>query len=718
MLKTASLQSKLIVTGILVTTVPLFIISGIVLYQNQTLARMVGAESTQLTNDDLNHIVQGIATMCETRHDTVQENLDHAMNVAGTVLDKEGGMRLSDETVTWKAINQFTKAPSSVELPKMLVGDVWVGQQYRATTRAPVVDEVKDLIGGTCTIFQRMNEAGDMLRVCTNVLSEDGTRAVGTYIPAVNPDGTPNDVISAVISGRTFRGRAFVVNAMYTTVYKPLFDDENQVLGILYCGVPQEGDGGIRKAIMNVIIGETGYVYVLDSTGKYVISKEGKRDGENLWDAKDADGNLFIQEICRKGLTLETGEVAEQRYPWKNADDVTARFKTVRFTYFKPWDWIIGAGAYEDEIYEARNRVMKMNYRNNALIAAVVFGALVGAVGIWFFAGRRITRKIHDVVIQLTKGSEELAAASDQVSRASQEMADGANRQASSLEESASSLEQVAASTQHNAVNAKEAKELSNRAYDAVNKSRDAMVTMSEAISKIKNSSDQTAKIVKTIEEIAFQTNLLSLNAAVEAARAGEAGKGFAVVAEEVRNLAQRSAEAAKNTAALIEESEKNATYGVSASREVEKILGEIIPSVEKGAQLIEEVCAACEEQSEGIVHINTAITQIDSVTQSNASHAEETASASEELSSQAGELYETVHTLMTLVEGHGNHHAVKGKETAIRGLTPTAAAAGNRRHKSKKVILPYAHKKQVHSQTMIPLETRELEDPARRIAV
>jgi cell pole-organizing protein PopZ len=180
-----------------------------------------------------------------------------------------------------------------------------------------------------------------------------------------------------------------------------------------------------------------------------------------------------------------------------------------------------------------------------------------------------------------------------------------------------------------------------------VEKSREAMTRMGDAITRIKSSSDQTAKIIKTIDEIAFQTNLLALNAAVEAARAGDAGKGFAVVAEEVRNLAQRSAEAAKNTAALIEESQQNANNGVSVSNEVAGILSGIVESVQKLSQLIGEVSAASDEQSKGIEQIGTAVTEMDKLTQSNAANAEESASASEELAAQAKELGEMVQILV-----------------------------------------------------------------------
>ncbi len=278
---------------------------------------------------------------------------------------------------------------------------------------------------------------------------------------------------------------------------------------------------------------------------------------------------------------------------------------------------------------------------------------LVCIVVISLLITRSITLPLNKVIEGLSLGSEQVTSASDQVSASSQQMAEGANEQASSLEETSSSLEEMSSMTKQNSENANEASKISKQTENSAQSTKEAMESMSGAIEKIKHSSNETAKIIKTIDEIAFQTNLLALNAAVEAARAGEAGKGFAVVAEEVRNLAQRSAEAAKNTSSLIEEAQKNADHGVRSSEEVGKSLKEILEQIQKVSQLNYEVAASSEEQAQGIEQINNAVAQMDRVTQSNASNAEESASASEELSAQAKELNDMVKALKTIVGGN-----------------------------------------------------------------
>jgi len=284
------------------------------------------------------------------------------------------------------------------------------------------------------------------------------------------------------------------------------------------------------------------------------------------------------------------------------------------------------------------------------IIIAVVVGTSVAVL-----VSRSINLPIATIISGLRAGSEQVTSASEQVSESGQSLASGASEQASSLEEISSSLEEMSSMTKQNADNANQADGLSKEALQGAEKGAEAMQRMSEAIDKIKGSSDETAKIIKTIDEIAFQTNLLALNAAVEAARAGEAGKGFAVVAEEVRNLAQRSAEAAKDTSALIEGSQVNANNGVAVSKEVAEILHQIVDASGKVTDLVGEVTSASNEQAQGIEQINSGVNQLDQVTQSNAANAEESASAGEELSAQAVELSDMVESLVVLVDGETN---------------------------------------------------------------
>jgi methyl-accepting chemotaxis protein len=646
------LKTKLITAALTLTIISMAMVSVTVLIQNRRVVAVSAEENNKLAVADLDHIANGIYAMCQAQQDLLQQHLDSSLNVARKTLTSGGSVSVSSETVPWKAVNQFTGSGTDISLGKMYVGETWLGSIQDSQTEAPVVDEVRRLVGGTCTIFQRVNDTGDMLRVCTNVQKKDGARAIGTYIPAAGADGKGSAVIASLLRGETYRGRAFVVDRWYVTAYEPLFDGSKKVIGALYVGVPEESVTSLRQAVIRTKVGQTGYVYVLDSAGKYVISKDGKRDGENLWEAKDASGNLFVQEIVKRGKALKPGEVAELTYPWKNADDKVIREKLSRIVYFAPWDWVIGVGSYADEFYVARDKAIAIGQQSNLILLGVAGVSITVTILIWLFIAAGLTRKLNAIVAQLTEGAEQVASASGEVSSASQALAEGATEQAAGLEETSSSLEEMSSMTKQNADNAQQANVLAGEAKKAANNGAEAMGRMSKAINDIQKSSDETAKIIKVIDEIAFQTNLLALNAAVEAARAGEAGKGFAVVAEEVRNLAMRSAEAAKNTSAMIEGSVKNAKNGVGISTEVGKVLGEIVTNIGKTTDLVAEIAAASQEQARGVDQVNTAVSQMDKVTQQNAANAEESASASEELSAQAATMKDIVGELVAIVGG------------------------------------------------------------------
>lgn len=670
MLNRMTLRTKLLFTGIMLTLVPLMIVSAVTYRQNIKMADVASNESTKLAYADLDHIAKGVYGMCKAQQETLEQKVRADLNVAREVLTNLGWVTYSNNRVSWEAVNQFTKQSKVLELPKMMIGSDWTGQNRDMSRTSVVVDKVKELVGGTCTIFQRMNDEGDMLRVCTNVEKLDGARAVGTYIPAVNPDESSNAVVGTVLGGKTYVGRAYVVNAWYITAYEPIYDAYERVVGMLYVGVKQESAQSLRRQIMDIKVGKTGYVYILDSDGNYVVSKEGKRDGECIWEAKDAAGSYFIQEICRKAAALNEGEIAEQHYPWQNKEDRKPRVKIARIMHFKPWDWIIGAGSYVEEFNESRDQIASLGRTSNVVLGAMLIIALVSASAVWFVLARRLTMKIMKICGALKSGAAEVAAASNEVSSASHGLAQGASEQAAAIEETSSSIEEMASMTRQNADNSYVARDQASDARVSAEKGTAAVEQMSVAIDQIKKSSDETSKIIKTIDEIAFQTNLLALNAAVEAARAGDAGKGFAVVAEEVRHLSQRSAEAARNTNAMIDESVKKAEAGVQISQEVNKTFGEITDGIRKVNDIASEIAAASNEQSQGIQQINTTIGEMERVTQSNAASAEETASSSQEMHAQAITMNALVQELFEVIQGVYSRTKKEEDEPAQPGLS------------------------------------------------
>jgi hypothetical protein len=646
----------------LLAACPVLFVAAAVLFtlfaQQRALHRQVEETVRQQAFNEGSKIARSAYWLCASTETRNQRRLTHDLEVVGELIRRAGGLHEAPEAVAWRATNQLTGQSVDVTLPRMCAGSEWLGQVSSADAPALIVDDATKFTRDFCTIFQRMNDVGDMLRIDTSVLQKDGARAIGTFIPARNPDGAPNPVVAAVLRGETFRGRAWVVNDWHAAAYEPLWDaGRKRVIGMVYSGIAMSSiNKELTDALKRLVVGRTGYVFVLGATGddrgEYIVSKNGERDGENIWDAQDASGQYFIRALIEKGLACKDGAIAVETYPWKNPGEAAPRTKFAALTSFAPWGWVIGAGAYESDFADVREQLGRAETRMAWWIGGCAGGIALLATGAGFGLARRIVGPINRVISGLGAGSAQIAAASAQVSGSSQSLAEGASEQAASLEETSASLEEMAGMTRRNAENAQSAKDLAAQARAAADAGGADVREMDEAMGEIKAASDNIAKIIKTIDEIAFQTNILALNAAVEAARAGEAGMGFAVVAEEVRNLAQRSARAAKETAEKIEDSIARSERGVSVSAKVAGRLAEILGHAREVDELVAGIATASREQSLGIDQVNTAVTQMDKVTQSNAAAAEESAAAAGQLNAQARMLEETVAELVALVGG------------------------------------------------------------------
>ncbi len=334
-------------------------------------------------------------------------------------------------------------------------------------------------------------------------------------------------------------------------------------------------------------------------------------------------------------------------------------------------------GKVKSSVHEFQGELERRTHaeqsRNEFIVAAVtVAGIALGIVFAWLII-RGVSRGITGVAARLATESDKANGSAAQVAQASQAMANGATQQASALEETSSSLHEMASMTQRNSENAQNAKTLANQARQTADAGASDMEQMKSAMSAIKGSSVEISKIIKTIDEIAFQTNILALNAAVEAARAGEAGLGFAVVADEVRNLAQRCAGAARETADKISASTEKSEQGVRISEKMAVNLGAIVEKTRQLDERIAEIAQSSHEQSEGISQLNSAVASMDKITQDNAALAQQSAGASEELKAQAEQVRLAVAELMRMARNDDGHAlAPAGQRAAGAGSDAT----------------------------------------------
>ena len=324
--------------------------------------------------------------------------------------------------------------------------------------------------------------------------------------------------------------------------------------------------------------------------------------------------------------------------------------------------------------------------------SAILAGVTVLSLGICLTAARGISNRLNQTNTALSTSTDVIKSSAALVASSSQSLADGSSSQAASIEETSASLEELSSMTKRNADSAQQAKQAAGQARSSADTGSERMRAMQTAMQAITTSSADISKILKTIDEISFQTNILALNAAVEAARAGEAGAGFAVVADEVRALAQRSAVAARETAAKIDDSVAKSQQGAQISTEVAKSFEIIQQQVLQLDQLVGEIATASSEQSQGIGQVTIAVAQMDRITQSNAASAEETSAASQDLNAQASVLSEAVYSLQELVGSKGGSDSASTTELVetARPAVPahTAPVARNKTISTRPVTI------------------------------
>jgi PAS domain S-box-containing protein len=354
------IRTKLISITLLFVLIPLLLVAFLATDRFDKALRNAAEE-------DLEHLVRSIYSMCSAQEEMVEEKVLSNLNVARDLLYRHGETIevMTRETAHFDAINQLTREIVPVDVPPWRIG------HHTLTGDPAFVDKVQALVGGTCTVFQRIQ--GDrLLRIATNVRERDGRRAVGTFIPPESP------VTQSILAGRPYRGRAYVVNDWYITAYEPIFARDGGVIGALYVGLQEQSASTLKNEIKAIKVGKTGYVYTMDSAGTLKVHPA--KEGESIIDSRDTSGFEYIRAMIGDVQRMGDGKVGTIRYPWMNPElgETYPRQKVTKFIYFSPWDWIIAAGTYEEEIYQALHETERFIIIVVLVSIATVLGLTIG----------------------------------------------------------------------------------------------------------------------------------------------------------------------------------------------------------------------------------------------------------------------------------------------------------------------------------------------------
>jgi methyl-accepting chemotaxis protein len=620
-----SLRQQITGLAVLAALIATSTVALLVMINEKKVRGSVSDEVNALTISRVERNASKSATLARMAQDFLQKEADTDLALARAALKQAGGVKTSGGSTTWSATNQTTLQQSTITIPTWSVGGLALKGDRSFQTYIPVIDAVGGPTKDTITLFQRMNDGGDMLRVASSAAASDGKRIVGTYIPATMPDNSANPVVQAILGGQSYRGRAYVVDGWDSTAYEPITVN-GHVAGMLGVSTRQERDSSLRQAIVSTA--NTGgrssvAIYYGPNSQKFsnqpIMAPTGlAEETKSQWLPEVLAAAPRLEGETVKGITITDSKSGAQ--------------SIIRYVYYKPWDWIIVIAADSRDFQGATDSVSAQFH--SLLFQSILGGlfALVLSAVLAYFMSKHITDPMADLSISLTSSATQVA------SSAVHEQANVATFMASS-NQIASAVKEISATSQEllrNMVEIADAAEKTaalakdgRQSLKGMDSAMQALSSVSGSISSklttIRAKATRINSVVTAITKVADQTNLLSLNAAIEAEKAGEAGAGFAVVAREIRRLADQSAIATLDIEQMVEEMQEAVTSGVEEMRDLSGAVqggigsaetirgqfGEIIERVESIAPRYETVHQGMQNQSEGAQQISEAMWQL-----------------------------------------------------------------------------------------------------------
>ncbi|MDD5348810.1 MAG: methyl-accepting chemotaxis protein [Chthoniobacteraceae bacterium] len=684
------IQTKITALGVLFTAATAAVIVGLLALRQAEMNRdikslggeirgtneTVAAKLRETTTVELEKVSQIAMDLIATTDLNTYKRVQYNVGIAKEQIAALGPLSLGNEKQEWRCVNQMTRSAVTLSLPKMFAGATWIEPNGDPKAPSPVVDYVWHATRDHCTLFQRMNEEGDMVRICTSLTNSEGQRATGTYIPRRHPDGTGDPILEEVLKGETYFGPSFLVGKWHLGYYEPVWDSARaKIIGMLFVGSNvAEKDDQIRESLGKINVAKTGNLYIIGTQGQerglYLLSRGNKRNGEDIWNTKDGEGRLVIQDLAQKAMAAKDGAPVLVRYNWREPGDARDRAKLSMVSYYKERGWVVGVSCYEDELIEAQKLLETSTGKMIASVGKTSDGlrntvwwvivtslcmagisALVGhgvaqsicrplaqtvkmletsdlrmrlpahthdEVGQMAAAFNQMLEKLSAAMRQIAQNAMALTISSEELTTVSQKLGTNAEETAAQANVVAAACEEVSANVQTVATGAEEMtasfREIAKNTNEAVAVAAGAVriaTAANDTIAELGQSSGEIGEVIKVITSIAQQTNLLALNATIEAARAGEAGKGFAVVANEVKELAKETAKATEHIGEKVGTIQEATKKAVAAITKISATINQINDIQTCNASSVEEQSATTNEMSRNLAEASKGSSEI-----------------------------------------------------------------------------------------------------------